>query len=225
MPRQWTPEQRAALSAKAKARAASTIRSPRLVAPGAPDPLAQILDQLAKVGERLSALEQGASQYRPMQKPEGVGYEPTAGTAEAPLPTLDDLLVRPGEPLSGVRQSLPTTSHGPMDAAMVNKLRRRFKQKQRVRINPDAVREGAFEWTEKEHVDPRDGTVKTRRIATKVPRTWGTILASLGIDGIGEIRQCEDWSPRNHQWKYKVIVPGLTRAIGDGFYEYELLPA
>ena len=223
MGRKWTPEQKEKARVAYAQRTEGAAKSSPAPSAAPVDPLTLILSKLDDMSNRVAALEQGTPQYRPMQPAEGMGYAPGATTAE--IPSIGELLQTPGEPVTGVKASLPTTSHGPMDAAMIARLRRRFKQGQTVRINPEAVREGARKWTEHAYVDPRDGTPKTKKLPTKTPRPWADVLTELGIEGRGHIRQCEDWSPRNGQWKYKVIIPGLTRAIGDGFYEYELLPA
>lgn len=56
-------------------------------------------------------------------------------------------------------------------------------------------------------------------------KTWGETLAIQGINpGVGEVlsvhSMTKTWEP-----KYNVVIPGLTRPVGDGFRESELLPA
>lgn len=52
-------------------------------------------------------------------------------------------------------------------------------------------------------------------------RVWGQIAQADGFgEVLGRMGRSESW-----EWKYRVVVPGLTRPEGDGFYEHELLPA
>lgn len=52
-------------------------------------------------------------------------------------------------------------------------------------------------------------------------RLWGEI-ATAGGEGevLSRMHRSDSW-----EWKYRVVIPGLTQPQGDGFWEHELLPA
>lgn len=84
---------------------------------------------------------------------------------------------------------------------MLSRLAPQFGDGDQVRINPEVAREGF-----------PDG------------QTWGDVLAKVGSEGYGTVKKVY-WLTDAGQWKYSVVVPGVTGARPDGFHDYELLPA
>ena len=101
---------------------------------------------------------------------------------------------------AGVRAQVPIGTHGMRLAEHIQiQFAPKFQPGDEVRINPEAIREGA-------------------------DRLWSAVLDHLHIDGYGRVRK-RLWLTKVGQWKYKVHVPGYSKPEGDGFGEYELLAA
>lgn len=68
-------------------------------------------------------------------------------------------------------------------------------------------------------------TVLINRDSTKSggSQPWGVLLDQANVVGYGEVRKVTHMT-KSGEWKYKVRVPGLTDAMGEGFQEHELLP-
>lgn len=110
--------------------------------------------------------------------------------------------VKKGEQKDGVgdRMLQGANSHA-LPAHVLYNNRPLFEAGQQVRLNLDAVREGS-------------------------DAPWATVLAKApNADGYGEIIRKDYFNEKRGVWKYHVKFKGLTTRLGDGFDEYELLPA
>ena len=239
-----TPAERAANMKRGREAAAlRKAAGPKVVdAPPstASDPLQTILAAIQDLGARVAAIE---------SKPAAVPNVPRFVPMERSDPTgpritqFDD-----GTTLREIDKHLPVGTNGQVipDQAM-RMFRKRFDQGSLVTINRAAERPGAGRLVSEEIVQQVNG--KVRKVKREiVPITWGEVLDELGSYvcrrmvhdaqcgarvAIGDrCAACGDgprvrkalWLSRYGEWKYKVVVPGLTEGkMGDGFYDSELL--
>lgn len=237
-----TKEERLANLAKGREAAkAKKAAAPPAVA-GSDPMLAVILAKLDDLSGRIAAVEQRPAppppnipQFVPMERSDPGGPRRTQ---------LEDGLVELAQD-----KTLPVGTHGlRLPPELLRQFEQRFGQGDPVRIKRDANRPDAGRLVSEDPVQIVNGRVrKVNRMIE--PITWGEVLDEAGsytcqkdrngracgrVVAVGEFCPgCGDgprvrkalWLSRYGVWKYKVVVPGLTGKLGDGFYDTELEPA
>lgn len=223
MAREWTEEQKQQARERELARRTQTettiVESEPSTETNPNDALLALISDLTdKIGALESKLAQKESQA-PRMIPMGAMDVPNIGTVATGM--------RGGDERNGVGAQLPIASRGlRLHDDIFRQFDQTFEAGQRVRLNPESVRQGGSQsWGE---ILERLGTVqcptKVGRRTCNTPLQVGDICRRCGV---GPTVQGVRYLNKNGEWKYIVRVPGLTarQGKGDGFAQSELLPA
>jgi hypothetical protein len=111
-------------------------------------------------------------------------------------------------------------------------LKPRFLPGEKVQINRDSQKDGAWKFERHEEYIQMTGSTRVHYEILKdddgkqVPIMWGEVLDGIGHDGVVTIVKTAFFSPKVNMWKYRCEAPGIGdgQNSGEGFWDYELMP-